>query len=121
MRSRRGLKLSNAQRKRIAAALAPEPERAGEALYRLGHQGALDRLLLKPDAAAQWAAIRDRARPVFTLRGGTLIARGLTAGPGVAQAMQAIERRWIEEDFPDEVRVGELADAEVAHLLRDTR
>jgi len=115
------LKLSNAQRKRIAAALAPDPERAAEALYRLGHQGALDRLLLRPDGAAQWEAIRHRDRPVFTLRGGTLVARGLTAGPSVARAMQAIERRWIDEDFPDEARIGELADAEVAQLLRAVR
>ncbi len=115
------LKLSNAQRKRIAAALAPEPDNPVEALYRLGHQGALDRLLLRTDAAARWAEIRDRERPIFPLRGGTLVARGLTAGPRVAQAMQAIERRWIEEGFPGEDRVGELADAEVAQLLRATR
>lgn len=114
------LKLSNAQRKRIGAALAPEPERAAEALYRLGHQGTLDRLLLRSDAALQWSHVRDRARPVFPLRGGALVARGLTAGPRVAQAMQAIERRWIDEDFPDEMRVSELADAEVAQLLRAT-
>jgi len=114
------LKLSNVQRKRILAALAPEPERAAEALYRLGLQGTLDRLLLRSDAAVQWSRVRDRARPVFPLRGGALVARGLTAGPRVAQAMQAIERRWIDEDFPDEVRVSELADAEVAQLLRAT-
>ncbi|WP_246623399.1 CCA tRNA nucleotidyltransferase [Sphingomonas colocasiae] len=115
------LRLSNAQRKRIAAALAPDPSDPVEALYRLGHEGALDRLLLATDAAAQWARIRDRDRPVFPLRGGTLVARGLTAGPRVAQAMQAIERRWIEEGFPGETRIGEIADAEVDQLLRATR
>lgn len=115
------LRLSNAQRKRIAAALAPDPRDPVEALYRLGEEGALDRLLLDCDAATQWARIRDRDRPVFPLRGGTLVARGLTAGPRVAQAMQAIERRWIEEGFPGEARIDEIADAEVDQLLRASR
>jgi poly(A) polymerase len=115
------LKLSNAQRKRITAALTEGPVEPTEALYRLGHQGALDRILIRPAPAVQFARIADRERPVFRLRGGTLIARGLNPGPRVAQAMQAIERRWIEEDFPDETRVVQLADEEVAQLLRDIR
>jgi poly(A) polymerase len=90
-------------------------------LYRLGRQGALDRVLLRTAPALQWARIADRERPVFPLRGGMLVMRGLSAGPRVAQAMQAIERRWIEEDFPGETRVAELADEEVAQALRDIR
>lgn len=115
------LKLSNAQRKRIGAALAETPADPAEALYRLGHQGALDRVLLRADPAMQWARIADRDRPVFPLRGGTLVARGLGAGPRVAQAMQAIERRWIDEDFPGEARVAELVDDEVAQAMREIR
>lgn len=114
------LKLSNAQRKRMSAALAPTPASAEEALYRLGPLGALDRVLLS-GRTDDWALIRGRERPVLPIGGGALVERGLSAGPKVAQALRAIERQWIDEGFPDEGRVREIAEAVVAQVLRETR
>lgn len=113
------LKLSNAQRKRIGQAhLAIPPE---EALYRFGRHSAEDRLLLGEGDPARWSGLAARERPILPITGGALIARGLSAGPEVAAALQAVERRWIGEGFPDEARVSALADEEVAQALRATK
>jgi hypothetical protein len=39
--------------------------------------------------------------PVFPLKGGAIVARGVTAGPAVARILQAVEARWVAEGFPD--------------------
>ena len=114
------LKLSNAQRRRIAIAIAPQPDGPGEALYRFGHQGALDRILVS-GSAEDWRSIRDEDRPVLPISGGALVERGLSAGPRVAEALRTVERRWIDEGFPDSVRVDAIADEVVAQLLRESR
>ncbi|MFY8195127.1 MAG: CCA tRNA nucleotidyltransferase, partial [Novosphingobium sp.] len=107
------LRLSTSQRKRLATAAAREGV-AGEAralAYRLGAVAARDRLLLTNQAIAEldgWEC------PVFPLKGGAIVARGIMAGPEVARLLRAVEQRWIEEGFPDEIRVGELLDAELA-------
>jgi poly(A) polymerase len=36
------------------------------------------------------------------------------AGPEVARLLRAVEKRWIAEGFPDEDRVSELLEAELA-------
>ena len=114
------LKLSNAHRKRIVAALGETAPTDPRALgYRLGVEGATDRLLLAgaSDAAAN---LVDWPRPALPLSGGALVERGLARGPDVARALRAVEDRWIAEGFPDATRTGMIADEVVAQLLRAT-
>jgi poly(A) polymerase len=106
------LKLSNADRKRLAAATAGAGEEGARALaYRVGPAIALDRLLL---AGADPSPIIDWTPPALPLGGGALVARGLARGPDVARALKAVETRWIAEGFPDAERVDRIADEEVA-------
>lgn len=113
------LKLSNKARKRLAAALGDADAPSPRALaYRIGVEGAIDRILLSDDAPADAAIIRDWSPPRLPIGGGALIARGLEPGPAVAKALQAVEQQWIEEDFPDDDRVGVLADQIVSKFQR---
>ncbi|WHU04118.1 MULTISPECIES: CCA tRNA nucleotidyltransferase [unclassified Sphingomonas] len=112
------LKLSNVQRKRLAAAvIAPEDEPRPLA-YRTGVVTALDQLLLSDRPLADALGIRDWQPPRFPLGGGAIVSRGVKAGPEVARLMKEVERRWIDEGFPDEQRVSALADEAVAQALR---
>ena len=112
------LRLSNAERDRLVAALAT-PDVAAEApvgrlkvlAYRAGAPAVVDRLLLvhaAPPAAArarlktQLAALRRWRRPIFPIKGGELIARGLPRGPEVGRLMTVLEDWWIENDFKPE-------------------
>jgi poly(A) polymerase len=102
-------RLSGAQRKRLASAAA----RSGAAsnpralAYHLGREQALDRLLL---AGADASALKDWDIPVFPLKGGQVVARGVAAGPEVARILQSVEARWVAEGFPGEARVQALLD-----------
>jgi poly(A) polymerase len=113
------LKLSNAQRKRVAAALTAPAAAPQELAYRFGVECAVDRLLLdgKSQAAAEIAAWSP---PRLPISGGALVQRGLDAGPLVARALKMVEASWVAEGFPGAVRVGELAD-QVAAELRDQK
>lgn len=115
------LKLSNKARKRLTAALEPAAgEETPRALaFRVGTEGAVDRLLLgEDDPADAIAAIRDWTVPALPITGGALIARGLPPGPDVARALQAVQRCWVEEDFPDAARVEAVADQIVSKFQR---
>ena len=109
------LRLSNAERDRLVAALAT-PDVAVEApigrlkalAYRAGTPAVVDRLLLvhasAPAAArarlkTQLAALRRWRRPVFPIKGGDLLARGIARGPEVGRLMRVLEDWWIENDF----------------------
>ncbi|HEV2569281.1 CCA tRNA nucleotidyltransferase [Sphingomonas sp.] len=113
------LKLSNAQRKRIAAALTAPAAGSQELAYRIGVEGAIDRLLLDGDAEAA-ATIAAWNPPRLPISGGALVKRGLDAGPAVARALRMVEDRWVAEGFPPLARVDQLAD-EVAATLRDQK
>ncbi|MDB5688547.1 MAG: [cytidine(C)-cytidine(C)-adenosine (A)]-adding enzyme [Sphingomonas bacterium] len=115
------LKLANRARKRLVeAASAHGAQTDSRALaYRLGIDGAIDRILLRPglsegDIAAALAAIEGWQRPALPIGGGDLIRLGLKPGPVVAATLQAIERQWIAEGFPDGTRVRALAATAVA-------
>jgi poly(A) polymerase len=56
--------------------------------------------------------------PRLPIGGGTLVEMGLRAGPQVAATLQAIERQWVEENFPDLARVRAIAEEKVAQALR---
>ena len=79
--------------------------------YRLGREAALDRLLL---AGASIAPLDGWDIPVFPLKGGAIVARGVGAGPQVARILQAVAARWVSEGFPDAARVEALLEEELA-------
>jgi poly(A) polymerase len=110
------LKLSKAQRKRLISAAEPATGEARALAYRIGLTGARDRLLLAGEETGL-ATIEGWTPPRLPIGGGVLVGMGLSAGPQVAGALAAIERRWIGEGFPEGARVEELAREEVARAL----
>ena len=107
------LRLSGAQKKRLgnAAGRGGQPDNPHALAYRLGREGAIDRLLL---FGANPAAIIDWSIPRLPLKGGEIVARGVAAGREVARILQAVENRWIEENFPGRARVEALLGEEIA-------
>ena len=106
-------RLSGAQRKRLANAARRDPdvsEPARPLAYRFGIDQALDRLLL---AGADASPLAEWHIPVFPLKGGEIVAKGVTIGPEVARLLRAVETRWVQEAFPDRARVEELLAEEV--------
>jgi poly(A) polymerase len=103
------LRLSIAQRKRLASAAARDGQcdHPRGLAYRIGIEEARDRLLL---AGAPVSALDGWEIPTLPLKGGQIVARGISAGPEVARLLRAIEARWIDEEFPDEKRVLEMLD-----------
>ncbi len=99
-------RLSGAQKKRLALAAARTPGEAPRALaYRHGRESAIDRLLL---SGARIAPLQGWDIPRFPLKGGDIVARGISAGPEVARVLQAVEAHWVAEGFPDAARVAVL-------------
>ncbi len=95
------------------------PPRAGEdqartLVYYLGLTPALDRLLL---TGADIAPLTDWTIPVFPLKGGQIVARGIKAGPEVAQILHAVEDQWVAEGFPDEARAWEILEKELGDII----
>jgi poly(A) polymerase len=102
------LRLSKAQRTRLVAAAERKPDDGANPralAYRLTPAVATDRLLL---AGADARGLAGWAVPVFPLKGGAIVARGVTAGPLVARILQTVEARWVAEGFPDAARIDEL-------------
>jgi len=97
-------RLSGAQKKRLmrAAGREDKPGEARALAYRLGHEQALDRLLV---AGADIDTLDGWDIPALPLKGGEIVARGVAAGPQVARILQAVEARWLAEGFPGRSRV----------------
>ncbi|WP_299177211.1 CCA tRNA nucleotidyltransferase [uncultured Brevundimonas sp.] len=108
------LRLSNAVRDRLAAAVADGPAvtpgmtaaEARAAIYRLGRAAFEDRLSRAEAArggdcaglrrlAAEWTA------PKMPVGGRDLARLGLKPGPETGRILKAFEDAWIAEDFPD--------------------
>jgi poly(A) polymerase len=107
------LRLSTAQKKRLATAAdrGMPPGNPQALAYRLGRDEAIDRLLLAgedPSPVIGWRI------PELPLKGGEIVERGVAAGPEVARILQAVERRWIAEGFPDRARVEALLAEELS-------
>jgi poly(A) polymerase len=98
------LRLSASQRKRLvtAASRSGSPGDARALAYRLGREGALDRLLL---AGSDVSPLNNWEIPELPLRGGEIVARGVSAGPEVARILREVEDRWVAEGFPGRGRV----------------
>jgi len=109
------LKLSNADRQRLASAGGGLGDEGPLGLaYRIGPDQAVDRLLLAgkdPVPVMRWTP------PRLPVTGGALVARGLSKGPVVAAALRAVETRWIAEGFPGAARVDQLADEACAAII----
>ena len=94
------LRLSNADRERIAAATLPDVEPRGATLWRDGAEAVADRLLIAGDAAGAVVALAW-ARPKLPASGRDIIARGVAPGREVAVRLGAFERAWVAAGFPD--------------------
>ena len=112
------LRLSNAQKDRLAAAAGSEPRVASwmsarevrRAVYRLGVRAFYDRVKLawaaseRPATAPQWRALlalaESWAPPPFPVTGEDAIAAGAPKGPRVGQVLREVEDWWIDHDFP---------------------
>jgi poly(A) polymerase len=106
-------RLSSAQKKRLqsAANRMDEQPSARALAYRLGREQALDRLLL---TGRDVSALGGWEIPDLPLKGGAIVARGVKAGPEVARILEAVRDRWIAEGFPDETRVLQLLESQLA-------
>lgn len=110
------LKLSNKARKRLASAADSDLGKGIRPLaYRVGTEGAVDRLLLS-GRPADAATIAGWQLPRLPISGGDLIARGIPQGPTVARTLRHIEDEWEEQGFP----AGEAFESLVRDLLSGT-
>ena len=97
------LRLSNADRGRIA--LAAVPHNGGDAhrlAWQCGAQAIVDRLLIAGDVGPDAAALQRWQRPRLPVSGRDLLARGMVPGPQVAARLQAFERMWVDAGFPED-------------------
>ncbi|HZZ31101.1 MAG TPA: CCA tRNA nucleotidyltransferase [Phenylobacterium sp.] len=114
------LRLSNAERDRLAAALAPapalkswmSPREIRRLVYRLGPGAFRDRAKLAwaraPRTATthQWRGMialgEGWSAPAFPLTGDDVIAAGAPKGPMVGQVLREVEDWWVDHDFIDD-------------------
>ncbi len=106
------LRLSNAQRDRLLAALAPEPrvrpddpsQSVRAALYAVGAQTVADRLRLSAaerggDPAELLALAAEWTPKRLPVTGADLQALGLPPGPELGSTLRRLEQAWIASDF----------------------
>lgn len=106
------LKLSKLATKRLVLAAGREATDANNPralAYRIGLEGARDRLMLGGHTTAL-VPLNGWTVPTFPLTGGAIVARGIKAGPDVARLLQAAEAQWVAEGFPDTTRAEQIAD-----------
>lgn len=112
------LKLSNAERDRLAAAvqvspgIGPDmsPRQARRALYRIGAEAFADRISLAWAASGSqsgdWGGLLALAatwsRPVLPVNGEDAAAAGLPRGPRIGKALAEVEAWWLDRDFVDQ-------------------
>ncbi|HEX6860655.1 MAG TPA: CCA tRNA nucleotidyltransferase [Caulobacteraceae bacterium] len=113
------LRLSNAQRDRLAGALGESPHRivsylspreARQRVYALGRQAFSDRVKLawaaSGKAASQWRALlmlgQTWTAPAFPITGEEVMAAGVPKGPLVGEVLREVEAWWIDNDFIDD-------------------
>jgi poly(A) polymerase len=119
VRTAERLRLSNAERDRLAAALNPaprlvswmSPRETRAHVYRQGLQAFCDRVTLawatgRPAATTQWRALLPTAQsfpvPRFPMTGDEVMAAGVPKGPLVGEVLREVERWWVDSDFPDD-------------------
>ena len=132
-RLRERLRLSNAEGERLeGAALAltglhglsepPKPDGLRGLLFRHGRQAAGDAIILaqadaRPGHDDEWERARkflqDTEEPRLPFSGADFIARGITEGRAIGEALKELQKRWIEAGFPTDP-------ASLARLLDET-
>ena len=96
------LRLAKKAGKRLVSACTVDRDMPTPALaYRIGREEAIDRLLITDGDAADFAMLADWQRPKLPISGGGLIARGVPAGPLVAQTLARVQENWIAAGFPE--------------------
>jgi poly(A) polymerase len=106
--------------------------RARRRLYRLGEERYRDRLLLawaRSGDAADTASWRERASlpsrwtaPKFPLHAADFIARGMSPGPELGQALALAEDAWLAAEFPlDQLSLDVIADETAARFSRESK
>lgn len=117
------LKLSNKLRGDIGLRLRllqPTADLIRPFAYRHGIECARDAAALfarEDDLADCLGQLEYWQTPTFTIKGGDLIARGLSAGPVVARTLHLIEAKWIAEGFPAHERLCAIADQATSEAL----
>jgi poly(A) polymerase len=102
------LRLSKAQRGRLSGAagrVQADVANPRALAWRESKESAIDRLLLLGggvDALEGWDV------PALPLKGGEIVAKGVTAGPKVAKILRQVEQLWVEEGFPPRKRVEQI-------------
>ncbi|HWF00205.1 MAG TPA: CCA tRNA nucleotidyltransferase [Caulobacteraceae bacterium] len=114
------LRLSNAQRDRLTAALTPQaglvswmsPRETRRLVWRIGADAFCDRALLswaaspRQAAGVQWRALipmaRSWPRPALPLNGEEVAAAGVPKGPLIGKVLREVEAWWVDQDFPDD-------------------
>lgn len=107
------LRLSRKQRARldsVAARDARDGEDPRGLAYREGRDIAIDRLLL---GGSDIAPLQGWEIPEFPLKGGEVVASGISAGPEVARILQAVEASWIAAGFPERAEVMQMLEHEL--------
>lgn len=114
------LRLSNADRARVALAVVPHDGAAElhdnspllPLAWAIGAEAVVDRLLIAGRAGPEIAALAAWQRPKLPASGRDLIARGVVPGPEVARRLGMFERGWVAAGFPgDAAQVAALLDA----------
>lgn len=120
LRAAERLRLSNAQRDRLTAALGTDPRivswasprEARRLVYRLGAEAFADRVRLawaasdRPATTPQWRGLlavgATWAPPAFPLNGEDVVKAGVPRGPMVGEVLREVEAWWIDHDFIDD-------------------
>jgi poly(A) polymerase len=110
------LKLSRAAIRRLEQTASADDGSPRALAYRFERAVAIDLVLRGTGELAALDDLANWEKPRLPIGGGDLIARGLKPGPQVAATLQAIERRWIEEDFPGADRVEAIVADEMADI-----
>lgn len=111
------LRLSRTQRARLVSAAARETDDTAEPralAYRIGKDRAIDRLLL---TGADTSLLAEWEPPVFPLRGGEIVERGIAAGPDIARILKSVEARWVAESFPCDERIQQILYEELTKIF----
>jgi poly(A) polymerase len=112
------LRLSNADRTRVAQAVLPaDSTPVYAAAWAAGADVLLDRLLMA-GRVADAAQLIAWERPRMPISGKDFVARGVGPGPEVAARMVRFEREWVAAGFPmDSNSVGMLLDRAMAAMI----
>ena len=128
------LRLANVEHERLSSMseawwrVSPADEKSARALlYRLGPERFIDRALIAWARSLEtvhdpvWRTLLELperwAAPVFPLKSGDFIKRGVAPGPALGAAMHEAEEAWIAADFPaDQQAVAAIADAAAAEV-----